>query len=94
MHPKTGAASSPRSAQIAWRLTDMLVRRAQEVFLPSWEATHGDDGYVSFELDPLIEDPAAGISTEEGMRRYVEWYREAADVPPSSVSDETARENS
>ena len=34
------------------------------------------------------------VPFEEGMRRYVEWYREAADVPPSSVSDETARENS
>jgi transaldolase len=56
---------------VAWRLTDMLVRRAQEVFAPSWETTRGDDGYVSFELDPLIEDPAAGISIEEGTRRYL-----------------------
>ena len=43
---------------IAWRLTDLLVRQAQEVFLPVWQETRGDDGYVSFELDPLIEDPA------------------------------------
>jgi transaldolase len=56
---------------LAWQMTDQLVRRAQEVFLPSWEATHGDDGYVSFELDPLLEDPAAGISVEEGARRYI-----------------------
>ena len=34
----------------------MLVRQAQEVFLPVWEQTKGDDGYVSFELDPLLED--------------------------------------
>ena len=34
----------------------MLVRQAQEVFLPVWEDTKGDDGYVSFELDPLLED--------------------------------------
>src|SRR5262245_21124843 len=33
---------------IAWRLTDLLVKQAQEVFLPAWEATRGDDGYVSF----------------------------------------------
>src|SRR3990170_6681591 len=34
--------------EIAWQLTDLLVRQAQEVFLPVYESTHGDDGYVSF----------------------------------------------
>lgn len=43
--------------EAAWGMTDLLVHRAQEVFLPVWEATRGDDGYVSFELDPLLEDP-------------------------------------
>ena len=36
-------------------MTDRLVREAQEVFLPVWEQTKGNDGYVSFELDPLLE---------------------------------------
>src|SRR5256886_11222117 len=31
---------------LAWHLTDQLVRRAQEVFLPVWQQTRGDDGYV------------------------------------------------
>jgi transaldolase len=57
---------------VAWKLTDMLVRKAQEVFLPAWEATKGDDGYVSFELDPLLEDPERNIPVEERTRRYVE----------------------
>src|SRR3954465_8627786 len=35
---------------IAWRVTDLLVRQAQEVFLPVWQETKGDNGYVSFEL--------------------------------------------
>jgi transaldolase len=60
---------------IAWRLTDLLVSRAQEVFLPVWEATRGDDGYVSFELDPLLEDPDSAPSPEERTRRYVELGR-------------------
>ena len=64
---KTGRFDEPMTAlherglndeRLAWQLTDMLVRQAQEVFLPVWEATKGDDGYVSFELDPLLEDPA------------------------------------
>ncbi|MCC6418498.1 MAG: transaldolase [Gemmataceae bacterium] len=57
---------------IAWRLTDLLVRQAQEIFLPVWEATRGEDGYVSFELDPLLEDPAANIPVAERTRRYIE----------------------
>ena len=58
---------------IAWALTDELVTAAQEVFLPVWEQTRGDDGYVSFELDPLLEDTAPGTPPhDERVRRYVE----------------------
>ncbi len=58
--------------EIAWRLTDMLVRRAQETFFPAWEATRGDDGYVSFELDPLLEDPKLNLPQVDRTRRYIE----------------------
>jgi transaldolase len=57
---------------IAWHLTDDLVRKAQEVFLPVWEETDGDNGYVSFELDPLLEDPVRRIPDAEKTRRYIE----------------------
>jgi transaldolase len=57
---------------LAWKLTDLLVRQAQETFLPVWEATKGNDGYVSFELDPLIEDLANPQSTKERADRYIE----------------------
>jgi transaldolase len=57
---------------LAWNLTDHLVRQAQEVFLPVWHQTHGDDGYVSFELDPLLEDPQCSLSPAERTARYVE----------------------
>src|ERR687888_1307388 len=56
---------------IAWRLTDSLVRQAQEVFLPVWLETRGDNGYVSFELDPLLEDPGCKLSRAERTRQYV-----------------------
>ncbi len=55
---------------IAWALTDQLVRDAQQTFLPVWEQSRGNDGYVSFELDPLIEDPAEKLPLEERQRRY------------------------
>jgi transaldolase len=57
---------------LAWSLTDHLVREAQQVFLPVWEQTKGDDGYVSFELDPLLEDRSNTMSLEQRRARYVE----------------------
>ncbi len=57
---------------IAWTVTDQLVSRAEQVFAPVWESTRGDDGYVSFELDPLIEDLAEMTSAKERSNRYIE----------------------
>ena len=57
---------------IAWQLTDSLVRQAQEVFQKVYEETNGDDGYVSFELDPLLEAADCPLNTEERTSRYIE----------------------
>lgn len=57
---------------IAWQVTDELVKSAQDVFLPVWQQTQGDDGYVSFELDPLLEDVKLGPPHAERVRRYIE----------------------
>src|SRR5215475_4779592 len=46
---------------VAWKVTDMLVQQAQDVFLAVWQEAKGDSGYVSFELDPLLEDPKLNI---------------------------------
>lgn len=56
----------------AWQVTDFLVRQAQNVFQPVREATKGDDGYVSFELDPLLEDPACPLTVADKGKRYAE----------------------
>lgn len=58
--------------EVAWRLADRVVRAAQEVFRPVWESTKGDDGYVSFELDPLIEDPERNMPLADRVARYIE----------------------
>ena len=57
---------------VAWKATDMLVKQAQEVFLPVWEQTKGNDGYVSFELDPLLEDSACPLSIKDRSAKYIE----------------------
>ncbi|MGO8688782.1 MAG: transaldolase family protein [Thermoguttaceae bacterium] len=62
--------------QIAWQLTDHLVRTAQEVFLPVWEQTRGNDGYVSFEVDPLLEDPDVNLPRAQRVSRYIELGQE------------------
>ncbi len=58
--------------QIAWQLADKLVSDAQAVFRPIWDQTCGNDGYVSFELDPLLEDPQLGPPHAERVARYIE----------------------
>jgi transaldolase len=57
---------------LAWKMTDLLVRKAQDKFLPAWEKSKGDTGYVSFELDPLLEDPSRKIPVAEQAKTYVE----------------------
>jgi len=57
---------------VAWDLTNELVAAAQEAFLPAWQRTQGDDGYVSFELDPLIEDAASPMPLRDAVKRYIE----------------------
>ena len=57
---------------VAWEMTDRLVRGAQEVFAPTWESTAGNDGYVSFEVDPLIEDPEANLPHDERVAAYLQ----------------------
>jgi transaldolase len=61
--------------EVAWLTTDHLVRQAQEVFLPVWKQTRGNDGYVSFELDPLLEDPELWPDHDQRVQRYIELGR-------------------
>ena len=56
----------------AWLMTDFLVTEAEKVFRPIFDTTKGDDGYVSFELDPLLEDASNTMSVQQRAARYVE----------------------
>ena len=57
---------------VTWALTDHLVRDAQAAFHDVWQASQGNNGYVSFELDPLLEDPTRGPSHEERVASYIQ----------------------
>jgi transaldolase len=58
--------------EIAWDMTDFFVRQAQGVFADVNTSTKGNNGYVSFELDPLLEDASSKLSVAEKAARYVE----------------------
>lgn len=57
---------------VAWAMTDKLVKDAQAVFEPVSAETRGNDGWVSFELDPLLEDAANTMPPAERSKKYVE----------------------
>ena len=68
---KEAAQGGKSAEEIAWVVTDRLVRDAQKVFLPVWKETNGNEGWVSFELDPLLEDKD-GPPHKERVAKYIE----------------------
>ena len=63
---------------IAWAMTNQLVAAAQKVFEPVWVETKGNDGWVSFELDPLLEDSSCKLAPKDKAAKYAElgkkWF--------------------
>jgi transaldolase len=72
-------ASGLDDNDLAWQLTDQMVGDAQSVFQSVWDSTKGNDGYVSFELDPLLEDPKLNMPHDERVARYIELGKKWAD---------------
>jgi transaldolase len=68
---KTFFAQGLDDESVAWAMTDKLVKNAQDVFVDVWADTRGDDGWVSFELDPLLEDKAQTKSATERTAEYI-----------------------
>jgi len=69
---KTLMKAGHNDEAIAWAMTDKLVKDAQEVFLPVSVETKGNDGWVSFELDPLLEDVGLNMPIAERTKKYIE----------------------
>lgn len=64
---------------VAWALTNQLVIDAQEKFKAIHDQSGGNVGWVSFELDPLLEDAGLGMSDTERTQAYVEAGKRWAD---------------
>ena len=67
-----GLQKGQDDSEIAWSMTDHLVNDAQTVFRSIWQSTSGNDGYVSFEVDPLLEDPDVNIPHQQRVDSYIE----------------------
>lgn len=65
-------ATDKNDADIAWELTDELVNDAQSKFESVHRETNGNAGWVSFELDPLLEDPDQSIAEMDRTSQYIE----------------------
>ena len=70
---------------IAWILTDSLVTEAEKVFKSVFDSTQGNDGYVSFEVDPLLEDLRLGPPHAQRVRRYVELAKQWSEGHPNRM---------
>lgn len=71
--------------ELAWLLTDQVVSAAEKVFMPVFEATKGNDGYVSFEVDPLIEDPTLNMPHAQRVAKYIELGKKWAKGHPNRL---------
>jgi transaldolase len=67
-------------------LTTDDVRRACELFMPVWEATDGEDGRVSIEVDPrLAHDPQATINQARELRSVVDRPNLLVKIPGTTA---------
>ncbi len=70
---------------LAWNLTDQIVSQAEEVFLDVWQETRGDNGYVSFEIDPLLEDPDAEMTELMRIDQYIALGKQWREGHPNRM---------
>ncbi len=78
-------SSGKTPEDIAWTVTDHLVTEAEKVFKPVFEKTKGNDGYVSFEVDPLLEDLKLGPPHRQRVSSYVELGKKWAVGHPNRL---------
>ena len=64
---------------IAWALTDAMVSDAETKFQSVHSGSAGNTGWVSFELDPLLEDPSLGLSDAQRTAQYIELGKQWSD---------------
>ena len=74
---QAGIEAGKNDHDICWDVNDKIVGAAQRAFMPIWKRTGGNDGWVSFEIDPLLES-VDGPPHKDRVEAYVELGRKWA----------------
>ncbi len=82
---ETLLAEGKSDEDIAWILTDELVTQAEKKFSDIHVQTKGNAGWVSFELDPLLEDPSLNLKEDDVVRKYIELGKHWATGHPNRM---------
>jgi transaldolase len=78
-------AEGKSDEDIAWTLTDELVTQAEKKFSDIHLQTKGNAGWVSFELDPLLEDPSLNLKEDDIVQKYIELGKHWATGHPNRM---------
>ena len=78
---------------LTWAITDKLVGDAQKQFHDVWKKTECNDGWVSFELDPLLEDLDNKASVAD-RAAHLRRARQKVERRPRQPHDQGARHRS
>jgi transaldolase len=71
---------SPDDRDVAWSFADFLAVEAEQEFMTIWENSEYNEGWVSFEVDPMIESDEYGMTIDERVEAYVAQSHRARDA--------------
>jgi transaldolase len=68
---------SPEDRDVAWAFADFLAAEAEQEFMTIWENSEYNEGWVSFEVDPMIESDEYDMTIDERVEAYVDQAQRA-----------------
>jgi transaldolase len=73
-------AASPDDRDVAWSFADFLAVEAEQEFMTIWENSEYNEGWVSFEVDPMIESDDYDMTIDERVEAYVDQSNRARET--------------
>jgi transaldolase len=71
---------SPEEREVAWSFANFLAAEAEQEFMTIWENSEYNQGWVSFEVDPMIESDDYDMTIDERVEAYVEQAMRAREA--------------
>jgi transaldolase len=70
---------SSEDRDVAWAFADFLAVGAEQEFMTIWENSEYNEGWVSFEVDPMIESEEYDMAIDERVEAYVDQAKRARE---------------